>query len=77
MKPDEAQEVLGGGPGIFLFNTSQLPNRKFVALSRQTAREKAIPLQDELIGIYGDDGAEIQKSFLKEVARTGGTGKAK
>jgi putative aminopeptidase FrvX len=30
VKPDEAQEVLGGGPGIFLFNMSQLPNRKFV-----------------------------------------------
>jgi len=62
VKPDEAQEVLGGGPGILLFNISQLPNRKFVALARQTAREKSIPLQDELILIYGDDGAEIQKS---------------
>ena len=62
VKPEEAQEALGGGPGIFLFNTSQLPNRKFVALVRQAAREKSIPLQDELIVIYGDDGAEIQKS---------------
>jgi endoglucanase len=62
VKPDEAQEALGGGPGIFLFNSSQLPNRKFVTLARQTAREKSIPLQDELIVIYGDDGAEIQKS---------------
>jgi len=42
--------------------TSQLPNRKFVALSRQTAREKDIPLQDELIVIYGDDAAEIQSN---------------
>jgi putative aminopeptidase FrvX len=47
--------------GIFLFNTSQLPNRKFVALARQTARARSIPLRDELIVIYGDDGAEIQK----------------
>ncbi|HLZ93335.1 MAG TPA: M42 family metallopeptidase [Candidatus Acidoferrum sp.] len=62
VKPEEAQEVLGGGPGIFLFNSSQLPNRKFVALTRLTAREKSIPLQEELIVIYGDDGAEIQKS---------------
>jgi len=62
VKPDDAQEVLGGGPGIFLFKTSQLPNRKFVALSRQTAREKDIPLQDELIVIYGDDAAEIQSN---------------
>ena len=62
VRPDEAQEVLGGGPGIFLFNSSQLPNRKFVALARQMAREKSIPLQEELIVGYGDDAAEIQKS---------------
>ena len=60
--PEEAQEVLGGGPGIFLFNSSQLPNRKFVALARQTAKEKSIPLQDEFVVGYGDDAAEIQKS---------------
>ena len=62
VRPDDALEILGGGPGIFLFNSSQLPNRKFVALTRQTAKEKSIPLQDELIVIYGDDAAEIQKS---------------
>ena len=61
-KPDEAQEVLGGGPGLFLYNTSQQPNRKFVALARETAKEKAIPLQEELVVGYGDDAAEIQKS---------------
>jgi putative aminopeptidase FrvX len=60
--PEEAQEVLGGGPGIFLFNSSQLPNRKFVSLARQTAKEKSIPLQDEFVVGYGDDAAEIQKS---------------
>ena len=61
-RPDQAQEVLGGGPGIFLYNGSELPNRKFLALARQTAAEKNIPLQDELIQGYGDDGAEIQKN---------------
>jgi len=61
-KPDEAQEVLGGGPGLFLYNGSQQPNRKFVALTRQTAKEKAIPLQEEFVVGYGDDAAEIQKS---------------
>jgi endoglucanase len=59
---EEAQEVLGGGPGLFLFNSSQLPNRKFVALARQTAERKGIPLQDEFVVGYGDDAAEIQKS---------------
>jgi putative aminopeptidase FrvX len=60
--PEEAQEILGGGPGIFLYNSSQLPNRKFVALARQAAKEKSIPLQDEFVVGYGDDAAEIQKS---------------
>jgi putative aminopeptidase FrvX len=61
-KPDEAQEVLGGGPGLFQFNSSQQPNRKFVAYTRQVAAEKNIPVQDELVWNYGDDAAEIQKS---------------
>lgn len=61
-RPDDAQEVLGGGPGIILFNSSQQPNLKFVALARDTAKQKGIPLQDELVLNYGDDAAEIQKS---------------
>lgn len=60
--PEEAQEVLGGGPAIFLYDTSALPNRKLVELVRQTAREIHVPLQPELIQGYGDDSAEIQKS---------------
>ncbi len=60
--PDQAQEVLGGGPGIFLYNGSELPNRSFVALARRTAADRGIPLQGELIQGYGDDAAEIQKS---------------
>jgi len=60
--PEEAQEVLGGGPAIFLYDTSALPNRKLVELVRETARAQNIPLQQELIQGYGDDSAEIQKS---------------
>jgi len=63
-KLDEAQEVLGAGPGIFLYNTSELPNHKFVSLVRQTAHEKSIPLQDELIVIYGDDAAETHRQTI-------------
>ena len=62
VSPDEAQEVLGRGPGLFLFNTSQLPNRKFVAMVKRVAAERKIPLQLELVLGYGDDSAEIQKS---------------
>jgi putative aminopeptidase FrvX len=60
--PEEAQETLGGGPGIFLYDSSALPNRKLVALVKQAAKEKSIPLQPDLIQGYGDDSAEIQKS---------------
>jgi putative aminopeptidase FrvX len=60
--PEESQEVLGGGPGIFLFDGSALPNRRLVALVRKTAEELKIPLQPDLVQGYGDDSAEIQKS---------------
>jgi putative aminopeptidase FrvX len=60
--PEEAQELLGGGPAIFLYDSSQLPNRKFVKMIAQVARDKNIPLQTDLIQGYGDDSAEIQKS---------------
>ena len=60
--PEEAQELLGAGPAIFLYDSSALPNRKLVAMIKQVAREKSIPLQTDLIQGYGDDSAEIQKS---------------
>jgi putative aminopeptidase FrvX len=60
--PEEAQERLGEGPAIFLYNSSELPNRKMVALIRDVARQANIPLQPDLVQGYGDDGAEIQRS---------------
>lgn len=62
VRPDQAQEVLGGGPGIFLWDTSELPNRKLVAFIEETARAEGIPLQTDLVGGYGDDSSVIQKS---------------
>jgi len=59
---EEAQELLGGGPAIFLYDSSALPNLKLVSLIKLTAKEKAIPLQPDLIQGYGDDSAEMQKS---------------
>jgi putative aminopeptidase FrvX len=59
---EEAQEVLGGGPAIFLYDSSALPNRKLVKMIKQVAADKSIPLQSDLIQGYGDDSAEIQKS---------------
>ena len=61
-RPEESQTKLGGGPGVFLYDSSALPNRKFIALLKQVAAENKIPLQFDLVQGYGDDSAEIQKS---------------
>ncbi len=60
--PDETQAKLGGGPGIFLYDTSALPNRKLVAMVKRVAAEKGIPLQQDLVQGYGDDSSMIQES---------------
>lgn len=61
-RPEASQEKLGAGPGIFLYNNSQIPNRKFTEFVKQTAASKKLPLQFDLVQGYGDDSAEIQKS---------------
>ena len=60
--PEETQVRLGGGPGIFLYDSSALPNRKLTAIVKQTAAEKRLPLQTDLVQGYGDDSAELQRS---------------
>lgn len=60
--PEESQVILGAGPGLFLYDSSALPNRKLVAFVKQIAADKAIPLQFDLVQGYGDDSSEIQKS---------------
>ncbi len=57
---EESQVKLGAGPGMFLYDSSALPNRKLVALVRDTARAKGIALQVDLVQGYGDDSAEMQ-----------------
>ena len=61
-RPEETQSRLGAGPGIFLYDSSALPNRKLTQLIKQTAAEKKLPLQQDLVQGYGDDSAELQKS---------------
>ncbi|RST31373.1 M42 family peptidase [Sphingomonas ginkgonis] len=58
--PEETQAVLGGGPGIFLYDSSAIPNRKMVQLVAYTARSIGVPLQRDLVQGYGDDSAAIQ-----------------
>lgn len=59
--PTQAQERLGGGPGIFLLDSSMIPNRAFRDYFFQVADEEGIPLQADVLTGYGEDGAEIQR----------------
>jgi len=59
---DEAQERLGNGPGIFLHDTTMLPNLKLRDLVIDVSEENNIPLQFEVLAGYGEDGAEMQRS---------------
>jgi putative aminopeptidase FrvX len=59
-RPEESQVKLGAGPGMFLYDSSTIPNRKMVAFTRKTAADKNIPLQADLVQGYGDDSAEMQ-----------------
>ena len=61
-RPEETQAKLGAGPGMFLYDSSTIANRKMVALVKGTAKEKGIPLQLDLVQGYGDDSAEMQAS---------------
>jgi endoglucanase len=59
-RPEESQIKLGAGPGMFLYDSSTIPNRKLVAFTRATAAASGIPLQADLVQGYGDDSAEMQ-----------------
>ena len=58
----EAQERLGGGPAIFLHDSSMIPNLKLRDLVKKTADDLDMPLQYNVLSGYGEDGAEMQKS---------------
>jgi len=59
-RPEESQVKLGAGPGMFLYDSSALPNRRLVALVKDTAAAAKLPLQLDLVQGYGDDSAEMQ-----------------
>lgn len=58
--PEQAEERLGAGPAIFLYDNSMLPNLKLRNFFLNIAAEKKIPLQTDLVQRYGQDGASIQ-----------------
>lgn len=59
--PDEAQEKIGGGPGLFLHDSSMLPNLKLRDFIMDVARDRKIPLQFNVLSGYSEDGAEMQR----------------
>ena len=59
-RPEESQVRLGGGPGMFLYDSSTIASRKMVAFTRRMAAEARLPLQADLVQGYGDDSAEMQ-----------------
>lgn len=59
--PTQAQERLGQGPGIFLLDSSMIPNRKLRDFVFEVAAQTGIPLQPDVLTGYGEDGAEIQR----------------
>ena len=60
---DEAQERVGGGPGIFLHDSSMLPNLKLRDMLIDIAESLEIPLQFNVLSGYSQDGAEMQRSY--------------
>jgi putative aminopeptidase FrvX len=59
--PTQAQERLGAGPGMFLLDSSMIPNRRLRDFFFEVAGEAKIPLQPDVLTGYGEDGAEIQR----------------
>src|SRR3954467_2832490 len=62
-RPEETQVKLGGEPGIFLYDSSALPNRPMVKFDSIVAAAAKIPLQLGLVQGYGDDSAELHQAL--------------
>tara|TARA_B100000945_G_scaffold42503_1_gene28776 strand:+ start:8919 stop:10019 length:1101 start_codon:yes stop_codon:yes gene_type:complete len=62
MSMDEAQEKLGGGPSIFLHDSSMLPDKTLQNYIENIATKNKIELQYEILAGYGEDGSMYQKS---------------
>ena len=60
-RPEQAQERLGAGAGMFLLDSSMIPNQKLADFFFQVAEEEGLDLQGDVLTGYGEDGAEIQR----------------
>jgi endoglucanase len=61
-RPEETQARLGAGPGVFIYDFDEQPNRRLLGLVKETAKTEKIPLQLDLVSGYGDDSSAIQAS---------------
>src|SRR5690606_18665611 len=59
---DEAQERLGHGPGLFLHDSSMLPNNRLRDFMIDVAADLEIPLQFNVLSGYGQDGSAVQRT---------------
>ena len=59
---DEAQERLGGGPTLFLHDSSMLPNLRLRDFVLEVAGSLGIAVQFNVLTGYGEDGAAMQRS---------------
>ena len=58
----DKQPVLGGGPTLFIYDGSMLPNNDLVEYIVDTAKKYHIPYQWESENSYGEDASAIQFS---------------
>lgn len=58
-KKEEAQMMLGKGPGILLYDSSMIPNLKLRDLFIETAKEVDVPLQLDVMERGGTDAGSI------------------
>jgi endoglucanase len=60
-RPELAQERLGAGPAIWLYDELMLPNLKLRDFFLDVAAEKSIPLQTQVVSGAAMDSAEMQR----------------
>lgn len=63
IRQEEAQERLGAGASMFLHDSSMIPTLSLRDFVIDLAKARAIPLQFNVLSGYGEDGAEMQKSY--------------
>lgn len=63
IRQEEAQERLGAGASMFLHDSSMIPTLSLRDFVIDLAKARAIPLQFNVLSGYGEDGAEMQRSY--------------